>query len=140
MSTHAVNPALAPSLLSAGKLSTPRARTTGPAFADQLAEATRAVQVSTGPAVQVPTGSAVLFSGHATERLAQRGVSLDASQMRRLEHSVSQAASKGSRSALVLVDRVAMIVAVPERTVVTAMPTDQAGQGIFTNIDAAVVA
>jgi hypothetical protein len=33
-----------------------------------------------------------------------------------------------------------MIVAVPERTVVTAMPTDQAGQGIFTNIDAAVVA
>jgi flagellar operon protein len=132
MSTHAVNPALAPSLLSAGKLSTPRARTTGPAFADQLAEATRAVQVPTGPAVH--------FSGHATERLAQRGVSLDASQMRRLEHSVSQAASKGSRSALVLVDRVAMIVAVPERTVVTAMPTDQAGQGIFTNIDAAVVA
>ena len=82
----------------------------------------------------------MLFSGHATERLAQRGVSLDASQMRRLEHSVSQAASKGSRSALVLVDRVAMIVAVPERTVVTAIPTDQAGQGIFTNIDAAVVA
>lgn len=124
MTTHVVNPALAPSLLSTGNVSTPRARTAGPAFADQLAEATRAVR----------------FSGHAAERLAQRGVSLDAAQMRRLEHSVSQAASKGSRSALVLVDRVAMIVAVPERTVVTAMPTDQAGQGIFTNIDAAVVA
>ena len=26
------------------------------------------------------------------------------------------------------------------QTVITAMPTDQAGQGIFTNIDAAVVA
>jgi flagellar operon protein len=124
VSTQAVNPALAPSLLSTGLAPTTRARSTGPAFADQLAEATRAVR----------------FSGHASERLAQRGVSLDASQMRRLEHSVSQAASKGSRSALVLVDRVAMIVAVPERTVVTAMPTDQAGQGIFTNIDAAVVA
>jgi flagellar operon protein len=125
MSTHAINPALAPSLLSTSPVSTPRARTTtGPAFADQLAEAARAVQ----------------FSGHASERLAQRGVKLDASQLRRLEHSVSQAASKGSRSALVLVDRVAMIVAVPERTVVTAMPTDQAGQGVFTNIDAAVVA
>jgi flagellar operon protein len=124
VSTHAINPALSPSLLSTNPGSTPCARTTGPAFADQLAEATRAVR----------------FSGHATERLAQRGVSLDASQMRRLEASVSQAAEKGSRSALVLVDRVAMIVAVPERTVVTAMPTDQAGQGIFTNIDAAVVA
>ena len=80
------------------------------------------------------------FSGHAAERLAQRGVSLDASQLRRLDGGVAQAASKGSRSALVMVDRVAMIVAVPERTVVTAMPTDQAGQGVFTNIDAAVVA
>jgi flagellar operon protein len=124
VSTQAINPALSPSLLSAGSVSTPRARTTGPAFADKLAEATRAVA----------------FSGHASERLAQRGITLDPSQLRRLEHSVSQAASKGSRSALVLVDRVAMIVAVPERTVVTAMPTDQAGQGIFTNIDAAVVA
>jgi flagellar operon protein len=132
VSTHAINPALSPSLLSSGTASPSRAQKTGPAFADQLAEAARAVHLS--------TGDAVLFSGHATERLAQRGVSLDASQMRRLEHSVTQAAQKGSRSALVLVDRVAMIVAVPERTVVTAMPTDQAGQGIFTNIDAAVVA
>jgi flagellar operon protein len=124
VSTQAINPALAPSLLSTGTVSTARPRATGPAFADRLAEATRTVH----------------FSGHATERLARRGISLDASQLRRLESSVSQAAGKGSRSALVLVDRVAMIVAVPERTVVTAMPTDQAGQGIFTNIDAAVVA
>jgi flagellar operon protein len=132
VSTPAINPALSPSLLTTSNVSAPRVRTTGPAFADQLAAATSALQLSSGDAVQ--------FSGHATERLAQRGVSLDASQMRRLEHSVTQAAQKGSRSALVLVDRVAMIVAVPERTVVTAMPTDQAGQGIFTNIDAAVVA
>ena len=124
MSTQAVNPALAPSLLSTSPAAAPRARTSGPAFADQLARATRAVR----------------FSGHASERLAQRGITLDAAQLHRLEQSVSQAAGKGSRSALVLVDRVAMIVAVPERTVVTAMPTDQAGQGIFTNIDAAVVA
>jgi flagellar operon protein len=124
VSTHAINPALSPSLLSTGAASPSRAPKTGPVFADQLAQAARAVH----------------FSGHATARLAQRGLSLDASQVRRLEHSVTQAAQKGSRSALVLVDRVAMIVAVPERTVVTAMPTDQAGQGIFTNIDAAVVA
>lgn len=124
MSTSPINPALAPSLLAPGATS-PRRTTSGkPAFADQLAEATRGVR----------------FSGHAAERLAQRGVSLDASQLRRLDGGVAQAASKGSRSALVMIDRVAMIVAVPERTVVTAMPTDQAGQGVFTNIDAAVVA
>ncbi len=124
MTTSPVNPALAPSLLAPGATRPRRTTSGGPAFADQLAEATRGVR----------------FSGHAAERLAQRGVSLDASQLRRLDGGVAQAASKGSRSALVMIDRVAMIVAVPERTVVTAMPTDQAGQGVFTNIDAAVVA
>jgi flagellar operon protein len=124
VSSTTVNPALAPTLLAPGRASSPRAAATGTAFAGQLADATRGVQ----------------FSGHAAERMAQRGVSLDASQLRRLDGGVAQAASKGSKSALVLVDRVAMIVAVPERTVVTAMSTDQAGQGVFTNIDAAVVA
>jgi flagellar operon protein len=125
MSTHSINPALAPSLLAPAKTPAPsRSRIGTAAFVDHLKEATHSVR----------------FSGHAAERLAQRGVSLDASQLRRLDGGVAQAASKGSRSALVLVDRVAMIVAVPERTVVTAMPTDQAGQGVFTNIDAAVVA
>jgi flagellar operon protein len=125
VSTTQVNPALAPSLLSTRATSSARrVPQGGSTFADRLAEASRGVR----------------FSSHATERLAQRGVSLDASQLRRLAGGVAQAASKGSRSALVLVDRVAMIVAVPERTVVTAMPTDQAGQGVFTNIDAAVVA
>jgi flagellar operon protein len=124
VTTSPVNPALAPSLLAPGATSPRRTASGSPAFADQLAEATRGVR----------------FSGHAAERLAQRGVSLDASQLRRLDGGVAQAASKGSRSALVMIDRVAMIVAVPERTVVTAMPTDQAGQGVFTNIDAAVVA
>jgi flagellar operon protein len=124
VSTSPVHPALAPSLLAPGATSPRRTANGTPAFADQLAEATRGVR----------------FSGHAAERLAQRGVSLDASQLRRLDGGVAQAASKGSRSALVMIDRVAMIVAVPERTVVTAMPTDQAGQGVFTNIDAAVVA
>jgi flagellar operon protein len=124
MSAGSVNPALARTLLATGSLSSARSRSTGSTFAGQLADVTRGVQ----------------FSGHAAERMAQRGVSLDASQLRRLDGGVAQAAGKGSRSALVLVDRVAMIVAVPERTVVTAMSTDQAGQGVFTNIDAAVVA
>jgi flagellar operon protein len=114
---------LAPTLLTGDAIASTRG-SSGSAFAGQLADATRGVQ----------------FSGHAAERMAKRGVSLDASQLRRLAGGVAQAASKGSRSALVLVDRVAMIVAVPERTVVTAMATDQTGQGVFTNIDAAVVA
>ena len=38
-----------------------------------------------------------------------------------------------------LVDRVAMVVAVRNRTVVTALPHDEAGPAVFTNIDSAVI-
>ena len=121
MRTPGLDAALAPKLFAAPAATT---RASGADFAGRLADASGSVQ----------------FSGHATERMTQRGMSLDSGQLRRLAGGVAQAASKGSRSALVLVDRVAMIVAVPERTVVTAMSTDRAGQGVFTNIDAAVVA
>ena len=124
MSTSPVNPALAPSLLAPGATSPRRTASGTPAFG--------------GPARRGHPRGALLGSCRGASRPAWRVARrLPA---RRLDGGVAQAASKGSRSALVMVDRVAMIVAVPERTVVTAMPTDQAGQGVFTNIDAAVVA
>ena len=51
-----------------------------------------------------------------------RGVSFDSGQLARLQSGVDAAAAKGSREALVLVDGVAMVVAVRNRTVVTALP------------------
>jgi hypothetical protein len=40
---------------------------------------------------------------------------------------------------VVLVDRTAFVVAVPTRTVVTAVATDQMRDHVFTNIDSAVI-
>jgi flagellar operon protein len=80
------------------------------------------------------------FSAHAEERLRSRGVSFDAGQLNRLGQGIDAAASKGSREALVLVDGVAMVIAVKNRTVVTAMSGDtNDGPSVFTNIDAAVI-
>jgi flagellar operon protein len=79
------------------------------------------------------------FSAHAEERLKSRGVSFDAGQLTRLGQGIDAAASKGSREALVLVDGVAMVIAVKNRTVVTAMPGEHDGPNVFTNIDAAVI-
>jgi hypothetical protein len=36
-------------------------------------------------------------------------------------------------------NKMAFIVSVPEKTVVTAMPVDEAGDNVFTNIDGAVI-
>ncbi len=80
------------------------------------------------------------FSAHAESRLASRGISLDSSQLARLGAGVDALARKGSREALVMLDDVALVVAVPNRTVVTAVPSGEGGaQSVFTNIDAAVI-
>ncbi len=60
-------------------------------------------------------------------------------QLARRPSGVDAAAAKGSREALVLVDSVAMVVAVRNRTVVTALPHEDAGPAVFTNIDSAVI-
>ena len=78
------------------------------------------------------------FSKHANERLANRNIDLTEEQKERLKEGVNRASSKGIRDSLVMVDNMAFIVNVTNRTVITAV-----GNGddkIFTNIDGAVVA
>jgi flagellar operon protein len=57
----------------------------------------------------------------------------------RLEDGVNQADEKGIKDSLVLVDSLAFIVNVPNRTVVTAMDQAETQSNIFTNIDGAVI-
>ena len=73
-------------------------------------------------------------------RLSDRSITLTDAQRGRLEDGVSQAGEKGIRDSLVLVDSLAFIVNVPNKTVVTAMDKEDASEHIFTNIDGAVIA
>jgi flagellar operon protein len=79
------------------------------------------------------------LSGHALERLQQRGIPVDAATMARLNEGVQKAAAKGSRDALVLVDSTAFVVSVRNRTVITAVGADNMRDRVFTNIDSAVI-
>lgn len=82
---------------------------------------------------------AVKFSAHAEARLRSRGIRLAEEDLQRLQGAVDMAAAKGAKNALVLLGDVAMVVSVVNRTVVTAMDTDQARSNVFTNIDSAVI-
>jgi flagellar operon protein len=54
---------------------------------------------------------------------------------------MEQASKKGIQDSLILVDSLAFIVNVPNRTVVTAMDqTETTDNNVFTNIDGAVIA
>ena len=83
--------------------------------------------------------SELKFSKHASMRLMNRNIQLTQSQNERLENGVKAASEKGINESLVLVDSLAFIVNVPNRTVVTAMDQTETTSNIFTNIDGAVI-
>ena len=83
--------------------------------------------------------SELKFSKHAAMRLENRNISLSEEQSLRLENGVQKASEKGIKESLVLIDSLAFIVNVPNKTVVTAMDQGESSDNIFTNIDGAVI-
>ena len=87
----------------------------------------------------VMESSQLKFSKHAANRLNDRNISLTDSQNVRLENGVKQASEKGITESLVLIDSLAFIVNIPNKTVVTALDQTETTGNIFTNIDGAVI-
>ena len=79
------------------------------------------------------------FSKHAAMRMENRKIELSDDQSRRLESGVEKAGEKGIQESLVMVDSLAFIVNIPNKTVVTAMDQAESENNIFTNIDGAVI-
>jgi len=84
-------------------------------------------------------GASVKWSAHARQRIEQRQIPVTAEVQARLEGAVDKAAAKGARESLVLMDELAMVVSVTNRTVITAVDRGGMRDQVFTNIDSAVV-
>ena len=82
----------------------------------------------------------VKFSKHASKRLDDRDIVMTEEQKIRLNEGVQKEEAKGIQDSLVMVDSLAFIVNVPSNTVITALQNDASEEGIFTNIDGAVIA
>lgn len=106
--------------------SSPQAPTSGPSFADLLAQQTGA---------NTPT-----FSKHALERLSRRGVDVDSQTLGRLTEGIQRAAGKGSQNSVVFVDGTAYVASVKNNTVITAVTPEAMKSHVFTNVDSAVIA
>jgi len=79
------------------------------------------------------------FSNHAIGRLEDRGLLLSEDKAERLSKAIDTAQAKGSRESLVLLDELAFVVSVANRTVITACDLANLKEGVFTKIDSAVV-
>ncbi len=100
----------------------------GKTFADTLRE-TRQAQAGT-----------LKFSAHAQTRIQSRSISLGPADMQRIEGAVERAAGKGAKESLILLDQAALVVSIPNRTVITVVDQANMKQNVFTNIDSAVIA
>jgi flagellar operon protein len=90
--------------------------------------------------VLAAAGGGLQLSTHAQRRLEQRGLELDELRARRLRRALDQLAARGGRSSLVWLDAVAYLVDVRGQRVVTAVPTAQGKEVLFTQIDSVVFA
>lgn len=91
------------------------------------------------PFGQVLQDQVLKLSNHAAKRLEQRGIELRSDQMAKINSAVDKAAAKGAKESLILMQDMALIVSVPNRTVVTAMDKKSMEDNVFTQIDSAVI-
>jgi flagellar operon protein len=103
-----------------------RTTTSGPGFDAVLRE-------------KLADSTGVKFSAHAMRRLDSRNIQITSAERTIIEQGVQKAADKGAKESLLLTDRFALVVSVRNRTVITVAHNDELNDGVFTNIDSAVI-
>lgn len=82
----------------------------------------------------------IKFSSHAIDRLRSRNIILGNEDVNRLNAAVNKAEGKGSRDALILMNDMAFVVSIKNKTVITAITDDQMQDKVITNIDSTIIA
>lgn len=88
---------------------------------------------------QLAEQAGIKFSAHALKRLETRQISLGNQEMALLRDAVNKAEAKGAKESLILMDRMALVVSIKNRTVITAVDEASLKDNVFTNIDSAVI-
>ena len=95
--------------------------------------------VESGPAFAAILQDRLKVSSHAQTRIESRQIQLGQAQWNRVLEGIDRAAQKGAKESLVMVDDVALVVSVKNRTVITAVDKAHLSDNVFTNIDSAVI-
>jgi flagellar operon protein len=88
---------------------------------------------------QIGERKGINFSAHAEGRLAVRQIDLSRQDLVKIEDAVERASQKGANESLLLMDDLAFIVSVKNRTVITVIDGQHLKDSVFTNIDSAII-
>ncbi|MRH42264.1 flagellar protein [Aquibacillus halophilus] len=78
-------------------------------------------------------------SKHASDRLAQRNITINDALWKKISEKVVEANQKGITDSLVVTNEAALLVSAKNSTVVTAMNRTEASSRIFTNINGTIL-
>lgn len=81
----------------------------------------------------------VKLSKHAQKRMEERNIRFEDQDWKAISNGLQQAASKGAKESLFIMDEVALVMSIPNSTVITAVDREQLKDNVFTNIDSAVI-
>ena len=85
------------------------------------------------------TGAPLKFSAHAQQRLQSRNINLSHDDLAKMNAMADKAAAKGAKQSLFMMHDTAMVVSIPNRTVITAVDKQSMKENVFTNIDSAAI-
>ncbi|NLT96254.1 MAG: flagellar protein [Clostridia bacterium] len=88
---------------------------------------------------QIAQNQELKFSKHAQDRLNLRNIKLSSEEVSKLNTAVEKAANKGAKESLILMDNLAFVVSIKNKTVITAIDGANIKDNVFTNIDSAIV-
>ena len=81
---------------------------------------------------------AISFSKHASQRAMERNISVTDGDLHKLGDACQQAAEKGIKDALIMMNDSAFIVNAPGKVVITVVDKREMKSNVITNIDGAV--
>jgi len=85
------------------------------------------------------TAQPLKFSAHAQARLQSRNINLSQDDLAKMNAMADKAATKGAKQSLFMMHDTAMVVSIPNRTVITAVDKQSMKENVFTNIDSAAI-
>ncbi len=88
---------------------------------------------------RLEAGGRVTLSAHAQQALAAERIELSPLELDRIGRAMDRIAEAGGREGLLVTEKGAFAVSVPDRTVVSVTAADQMRDTVFTRIDSAVL-
>lgn len=80
-----------------------------------------------------------VISNHALERLKERNIAFNESDMKKINEAINKAENKGCKQGVILYKDVALITSMKNRTIITALNKNNSEGNVITNIDGLII-